>query len=328
MSAHRAQRCRVRSGRARHSRVSAGRPVSGMLVHVGAGVGGAVSSQTQRSVSQGSVFAVAAAAVVGAGAAAASTTGAFPALQAPPLLGLDDSQFSAQVIDAAAVTAPSPVAAAHPSPASDPASPVPGAAVMAGDLHHTDALQIAALSHAVSRSSSVVRLAPAGVPTARHDEGPVPGSEGVSLEHGPLGSGTLAGLAGLALPASIRGVPISGLAGTKTAALALSTAITKVGLPYAWGAAGPNAFDCSGLVLWAYKQLGINLPHSAEAQSAMGIPVSRADLRPGDLVFFYSPVSHEGIYLGNNKIFNAFDSGQPLKVSDMSRMPYHNARRL
>jgi peptidoglycan DL-endopeptidase CwlO len=101
-----------------------------------------------------------------------------------------------------------------------------------------------------------------------------------------------------------------------------------MGVPYVWGAVGPNAFDCSGLVQWAYKQLGIRLPRTAAAQSQVGTPVSRNDLRPGDLVFFYSPVSHVGIYVGNNKILNASESGQPVKISNMANMPFHNARRI
>lgn len=286
--------------RARHSRANSGlRPVSEILAHIAVSHHGTACVPSQRS-----GFAVVAAAV-GAGAAASAMTGAFPAIQAPTLFGLNDTESFPQIVEPAAMDSPSPVVTtiARPSVMNTPASTATYGTVMAGDLHQTDARQIAALSRAVS---------------VTHRDG--------SASLAPSSSG--AALSELAMPTTIRGVPISGLAGTKTAGLALRAAITKIGLPYVWGAAGPNAFDCSGLVLWAYKQLGVNLPHSSAQQSRMGKPVSRADLRPGDLVFFYSPVSHEGIYLGDNKVFNAFDRGQPLKVSDMSRMPFHSARRL
>jgi cell wall-associated NlpC family hydrolase len=117
-------------------------------------------------------------------------------------------------------------------------------------------------------------------------------------------------------------------AGSGMGAKALALATGKLGTPYAWGAAGPNSFDCSGLVQWVFGQLGKSLPHSSSAQSQLGTPVSKADLKPGDLVFFYSPVSHVGIYAGNGKILNASTSGEPVKYSDMAYMPFHNAVRL
>lgn len=293
--------------RARHSRAHGGlRPVGEILARVATGPAGTVSVQPPRS-----LFTVATAVTAGAGVAAAMT-GAFPAIQGLPPLEVNDAQSAPSIFEPTAMEPPTSMLTptAHPSTGSTPGSTAPHGTVMAEDLHHTNAMQIAALSHAASMSPRS-----GSVPTPRSS-----GSRSGSLEGGVLSE--------LSMPTSIRGVPISGPAGSTTAALALRTAITKVGLPYVWGAAGPNAFDCSGLVLWAYRQFGVNLPHSAAQQSRMGTPVSRANLRPGDLVFFYSPVSHEGIYLGNNKIFNAFDSGQPLKVSDMSRMPFHNARRL
>jgi peptidoglycan DL-endopeptidase CwlO len=117
-------------------------------------------------------------------------------------------------------------------------------------------------------------------------------------------------------------------AGSGIGGKALAIAESKMGKPYSWGAAGPNAFDCSGLVLWAFKQLGVSLPHSSSAQSTMGKAVSRGDLQPGDLVFFYSPVSHVGIYAGDGKVLNASQSGEPVKMSSLANMPFHNARRL
>ena len=109
---------------------------------------------------------------------------------------------------------------------------------------------------------------------------------------------------------------------------ALAMAKTKLGKPYVWGADGPNAFDCSGLMKWAFEQVGKDLPRSSSAQSQVGTPVSKSQLQPGDVVFFYSPVSHVGIYAGDGKILHASEPGEPVKYSDMDRMPFHNAVRL
>jgi cell wall-associated NlpC family hydrolase len=122
--------------------------------------------------------------------------------------------------------------------------------------------------------------------------------------------------------------PAAPAVGSSVAARALALAKGKVGAPYVWGAAGPSAFDCSGLIVWAYKQLGVSLPHSSATLSTMGTPVSKAALQPGDLVFFYSPVSHVGIYAGNGMVLNATQSGEPVQFSKLANLPFHNAIRL
>ena len=104
----------------------------------------------------------------------------------------------------------------------------------------------------------------------------------------------------------------------------MSRALSKVGAPYRWGATGPNAFDCSGLVSWAYQSSGVSLPRTSRAMSRVGTPVAKADLRPGDLVFFYRPVSHVGIYIGNGKIVHASSRKNPVKISDMGRMTFNS----
>jgi cell wall-associated NlpC family hydrolase len=116
---------------------------------------------------------------------------------------------------------------------------------------------------------------------------------------------------------------------TAAAQVAVNTALAQVGDPYVWGASGPNAFDCSGLTQYAYSAAGISLPHSSSAQSRMGAPVSRDQLQPGDLIFFYSPVSHVAMYIGNGQMVHASTSGQPVKVVDVDSMPgYNSARRI
>ncbi|MEU4672532.1 NlpC/P60 family protein [Amycolatopsis sp. NPDC023774] len=120
----------------------------------------------------------------------------------------------------------------------------------------------------------------------------------------------------------------SASANARVGATALGRALTQQGKPYVWGAAGPNAYDCSGLVVWAFKQVGVALPHSSRLQSTAGVAVSKAALQPGDLVFFYTPVSHVGIYAGGGMVLHASRPGVPVKLSPLSSMPFHNARRV
>jgi cell wall-associated NlpC family hydrolase len=110
--------------------------------------------------------------------------------------------------------------------------------------------------------------------------------------------------------------------------MALAFAKAAIGKPYRYGAAGPNAFDCSGLVMSAFKKAGVRLPRTSAAQSRVGTPVRRDRLQPGDLLFFYTPVSHVGIYLGEGKMVHASRSGQPVKISRIGGRPLHNARRI
>lgn len=107
----------------------------------------------------------------------------------------------------------------------------------------------------------------------------------------------------------------------------LAAGMTKIGSPYSWGAIGPNEFDCSGLVMWSYQQTGKTIPRTAAAQVAGGTPVSRADLQPGDVVGFYSPVSHVGIYAGDGMVLHASDYGIPVQVAPLDSMPFTGASR-
>jgi len=116
---------------------------------------------------------------------------------------------------------------------------------------------------------------------------------------------------------------------TAAAQVAVDTALAQLGDPYVWAGSGPDVFDCSGLTQYAYAAAGVNLPHSSGMQSTLGHPVSVADLQPGDLVFFYSPVSHVGMYIGNGQMVHASTSGSPVKVSPVDYMPsFNSARRI
>jgi cell wall-associated NlpC family hydrolase len=124
-------------------------------------------------------------------------------------------------------------------------------------------------------------------------------------------------------------VETAAAAPTAAAQVAVDTALAQRGDPYVWAGAGPDAFDCSGLTQFSYAAAGIKLPHSSQQQSTMGTPVARGNLQPGDLVFFYSPVSHVGIYIGNGQMVHAPTSGDVVKVTNVDAMPsYNSARRL
>ena len=102
---------------------------------------------------------------------------------------------------------------------------------------------------------------------------------------------------------------------------------SRLGRPYVWAAAGPNSFDCSGLTMWAYRRIGISLPHSSRAQINVGQRVSRSNLQPGDLVFFGSPIHHVGMYIGGGMMIHAPSSGDVVKVSSAFRGDFAGASR-
>jgi peptidoglycan DL-endopeptidase CwlO len=109
---------------------------------------------------------------------------------------------------------------------------------------------------------------------------------------------------------------------------ALQAALSKRGSPYVWGAAGPSTFDCSGLTMWAYAQVGITLPHFTGSQWNVGIHISRSQLRPGDLVFFFSDLHHMGMYLGNGMMVHAPHTGDVVRIAPITGDPYAGAVRV
>ncbi|MFF5482607.1 NlpC/P60 family protein [Streptomyces sp. NPDC012935] len=112
------------------------------------------------------------------------------------------------------------------------------------------------------------------------------------------------------------------------AASAISYAYSKLGSPYVWGATGPNAFDCSGLTQAAYRSAGLSLPRTTYAQIDAGRRVSRSELLPGDLVFFYSGISHVGLYIGNGQMIHAPNPSAPVRVAPLDEMPFAGATRV
>src|SRR3954470_21045822 len=132
------------------------------------------------------------------------------------------------------------------------------------------------------------------------------------------------------VPAPAPAPIVAPVAAPNTAAqIAVDTALAQLGDPYVWGGAGPDAFDCSGLIQFAYAAAGVALPHSSSMQSTLGVPVAVADLQPGDLVFFYTPVSHVAMYIGNGQIVQASTYTEPVAVTELAYMPdFNSARRI
>jgi cell wall-associated NlpC family hydrolase len=115
----------------------------------------------------------------------------------------------------------------------------------------------------------------------------------------------------------------------KGAATAIAAAKAELGKPYAWGAGGPDSFDCSGLTAWAWNAAGVSLPHNAAAQQGVGTPVPESQLQPGDLVFFGSPAYHVGLYIGDGLMIHAPTSGDVVKIVQLSYMSdYSGATRV
>ncbi|GAM45623.1 NlpC/P60 family protein [Nocardia seriolae] len=190
----------------------------------------------------------------------------------------------------------------------------------------------AAADGAARTAAEAARAASAAADTVRSDleskRAALQGSmAGVIAAWGQLSAGDKSALAGSMFPPGFdRDSMLRGLVpGSGTSALAAG--LTRVGDPYVWGATGPDQFDCSGLVQWAFHQVGKNVPRTSQQQSGFGTPVDEKDLQPGDVVFFYSDISHVGIYAGNGLMLHASTFGIPVQVAPMGSTPFHSARR-
>lgn len=125
-----------------------------------------------------------------------------------------------------------------------------------------------------------------------------------------------------AAPAALNAVfaNLSSAAVPGAAKVAVQFARAQLGKAYSWGAAGPNAYDCSGLTMASYAAAGISLPHSAAGQYNYGTPVSIDALQPGDLLFYYQPIGHVTIYIGDGQMISASTEGQPISAMPVSAM--------
>lgn len=111
------------------------------------------------------------------------------------------------------------------------------------------------------------------------------------------------------------------------AQVAVDAALSRVGKPYQWGGAGPDSFDCSGLMMWSWGQAGVSLPHNSGAQYAATARVDSSDWQPGDLLFFGSPIHHVGLYIGGGRMVEAPYSGNTVRVNSAYRSDYAGAGR-
>jgi len=106
----------------------------------------------------------------------------------------------------------------------------------------------------------------------------------------------------------------------------VAIAMKYLGVPYVWGGQSASGLDCSGLVKYVYGKVGIYLPHSSRMQYGYGVYVSQSELRAGDLVFFYNPIHHVGIYIGDGKMIHA--SGGGVQIGIAIKKSYYGARRI
>ncbi len=148
--------------------------------------------------------------------------------------------------------------------------------------------------------------------------------------------------ASAAVPAPAAAVPLQASVATSTALPAVGGAVrydrglaaarvamAQRGKPYVWGGTGPRGFDCSGLVQSSLAAVGVHVPRTSRAQSKVGVPVSLWNVRAGDLIFFYSPVGHVGIYLGYGMMVHSSTYGQPVSIVPVWSVPgFNTARRV
>lgn len=133
-----------------------------------------------------------------------------------------------------------------------------------------------------------------------------------------LNSLTAADRASVLSPGSVTAPITNILAPNPKAQTAVNAAMSKLGSDYVWAAAGPNVFDCSGLTMWAWAQAGVTITRNSANQYATLPHVPASQRQPGDLVFFYSPIHHVGMYIGNGKMVHAPQTGDVVKVTDVS----------
>jgi peptidoglycan DL-endopeptidase CwlO len=126
---------------------------------------------------------------------------------------------------------------------------------------------------------------------------------------------------------SLRPAPCPATYPGGAAAVAARTACAQIGKPYSWGSTGPNMFDCSGLTLYAWRAAGVTLRHYTRWQWQDARPISRSELRPGDLVFYYSDLHHVGMYVGNGWIVHAPHSGDVVRMKRVDDGPVVGYRR-
>lgn len=132
---------------------------------------------------------------------------------------------------------------------------------------------------------------------------------------------------GASAPAASVAAAAAPVAQQSTGQKIVSIARSKIGSPYSYGAAGPNAFDCSGFTSWVYAQAGKTIPRTSQAQAAQGRTIPMSQMQPGDIIVYYGGASHVGIYAGNGTMIDALNSGSPVAERPVDYMPVHSVVR-
>jgi cell wall-associated NlpC family hydrolase len=216
--------------------------------------------------------------------------------------------------------------AASAKSAADAKTAAEQAAAVRADLQSKQSklqVQIAVVKSQYSVLSPAQREALAAIPPAPAPDAVPPAPDAV-----PPGAGgpeVLAAAPGGDIPPPEAALPMPGPGAEGM--LAVQAALTRIGSPYSWGASGPSSFDCSGLVMWAFQQAGVSLPHSSQALAQGGQSVSMDQMQPGDLVTYYSDASHVAIYIGDGMMVHASTYGTPVRVAPVDNAPIHNVRR-
>jgi len=255
--------------------------------------------------------AIAAAAQAQRDAAAAARAIQVAAL-APPAASRGNARADALAAPQPAATAapiqqaapqPAPVQPAAPQPAPPQPAPVQQAAPQPAPVQQA-APQPAPVQQAAPQPAPVQQAAPPAPPQQAAPQ-PAPPQQPAPQ------------------PAPPQPAPPSHRGSSQVASTVLAAAYSQRGKPYSYGAAGPDAYDCSGLVLWAFAQAGVSLPHSAADQYGYGTHIAPADLQPGDIVFFDEGggIGHNGIYVGNGNMIDANHSGGWVDVRSMAYYP-------
>ncbi|MFJ5706248.1 NlpC/P60 family protein [Streptomyces sp. NPDC093105] len=153
-----------------------------------------------------------------------------------------------------------------------------------------------------------------------------PATTTATARPGTPGTVTAGGSTARADRASGDRAPVAAPAGRASAAISFARA--QLGKPYVWGATGPSGYDCSGLTQAAWRAAGVSLPRTTYTQINAGRRVSRSELAPGDLVFFYSGISHVGLYIGGGQMIHAPRPGAPIRIAPIDEMPFAGATRV
>ncbi|MFI6869603.1 C40 family peptidase [Nocardia sp. NPDC050406] len=171
---------------------------------------------------------------------------------------------------------------------------------------------IHAIVRAVSAAAILLSTGTLWAGVAHADTGSASGSGSGSASGS--GSGSASGSAQL---------PIA----SPRAMAALGLATTQTGKPYLWGGTGPDAWDCSGLVQWAFRSVGIDMPRTTWQQAETGLNVPVGAMQLGDVVILNGDASHVGIYAGNGQLFNAHSPGVPIGLTPLNEFDIYSIRR-